>query len=168
MKISIVVAMTKDRAIGWRAGLPWGRVASDLKRFRDLTMNHTLIMGRKTFESIGRVLPGRRSIVITRNPNYGASGVTVASSLEDALDKAGGAAEVFVIGGGEIFSLALPIADKLYVTKFFGEFPGDVFFPEFETQWRIDSFLMAAGEKGSREPPHAFYIYSRKTKKEQE
>ena len=129
-KISIIVAVAgKKRVIGKKGSLPW-YIPQELKRFKEITMGHPIIMGRKTHESIGRVLPGRTNIVITTHPDYLAPGCVVAHSLEDALEKVQDE-EVFVIGGGEIYKQALPLADKLYLTYIDKEIKGDVFFPDY-------------------------------------
>lgn len=129
MPLSLIVAMTRSGVIGRAGGLPW-RLSSDLKRFKSLTMGHHLLMGRKTYESLGRPLPGRTSVVITSQPSYqSADGVLASSSLDDALQMAKADNETFVIGGGQIFELALPLADRMYVTWVEGEIPGDTFFP---------------------------------------
>jgi dihydrofolate reductase len=127
--VSLIVAMDRDRVIGAGGRLPW-HIPEDLKRFRQLTLGHHVIMGRKTWQSIGRALPGRTNIVLTRQPGFRAEGVQVVSSLEDALRLAAGDAEVFVIGGGELYAQALPLADRLYITEVRGEFAGDTWFPE--------------------------------------
>ena len=114
-KVSIIAGIGKyDNALGKNSDLIW-RISADLKRFKALTMGHPIIMGRKTFESIGRVLPGRTNIVITRNPQYQVEGALVVSSLDEAIKKAEEIdnQEVFIVGGGEIFKQALPITDKL-------------------------------------------------------
>jgi|SRR5680860_254802 len=131
MRISLIVAMTPDRVIGRDGGMPW-HLPADLKRFRDLTMGHPMIMGRRTFESLGRILPGRRHIVITRNLNFKYSGVDAARSLDDALSLTAESAEVFVIGGAQIFREALPLADRLYITLIAADIKGDTLFPEFD------------------------------------
>lgn len=157
MIISVLVAMDLGRGIGKDNHLPW-RLPSDLKRFKALTMGHHLIMGRKTFESIGRILPGRDSIVITRNPQAfqartesepavvtppsaeHADKLIFVSSLEAALRFAQthGEDEAFVIGGGEIFRLALPSADRIYLTIIQAHLDCDTFFPEFDpAKWEI-------------------------------
>lgn len=139
MIVSLLVAMDERGGIGLRGGLPW-RLSADLKRFKTLSMGHHLIMGRKTWESIGRVLPGRTLIVVTRNHKYRASGCLVAYSLEEALALAEsrGEGEAFVIGGGEIFTLALPLADRIYLTNVHAVVEADVFFPEFDlSEWRV-------------------------------
>jgi len=136
--------MDEERGIGKDNQLPW-RLSSDLKRFKTLTMGHHLIMGRRTFESIGRPLPGRQTIIVTRNPNYRAEGCQVVHSLDDALALAErqGDSEAFVIGGAEIFAQALPIADRMYLTRVHTIVEADTFFPEFE-----------AGEWETRETSH--------------
>jgi dihydrofolate reductase len=138
-RVSIIVAMAKNRVIGANNALPW-HLSSDLKRFKALTMGHHIIMGRKTFESIGRVLPGRTSVVVSRNSAYRPAGVLVAPDLDTALAMAAGDDEVFVIGGAEFFRAALPIADRLLLTEIDHEFAGDTFFPEFEpSSWKQSS-----------------------------
>jgi len=137
MKISLIVAMAENRVIGEGNDLPW-HLPADLKRFKALTIGHVIVMGRKTFESIGRPLPRRHSVVITRNPEYRAPGVSVVHSLEQALDQAAGEDEVFVIGGAAIFAQALPRADRLYLTLVHAEPPGDVVFPPLPAdQWTL-------------------------------
>jgi dihydrofolate reductase len=139
MRISLIAAMAENGVIGRDGQLPW-HLAADLKRFKRLTMNHTLIMGRKTWESIGRPLPGRRMIVITRQVNFPAEGATVAASLEEAITLARQTSddEAFVIGGAEIYRLALPIADRMYLTQVQAQVEGDATFPEFDAgRWRL-------------------------------
>lgn len=131
MRVSLIVAMTPDRIIGRDGGMPW-HLPADLKRFRELTMGHPMIMGRRTFESLGRILPGRRHIVITRNPGFKCSGVDVARSLDDALALAADCDEIFVIGGAQVFREALPLADRLYVTLIAADIKGDTFSPQFD------------------------------------
>lgn len=131
--INIIAALqTSDRALGKDNDLLW-KIAPDLKRFKELTTGHPIIMGRKTYESIGHPLPNRTNIIITRNPNYKAPGCIVATSLEDALTKAKekDQEEIFIIGGSEIYTLALPHTDKLYLTIVDDTKDGDVFFPEY-------------------------------------
>ncbi|HEV2856745.1 MAG TPA: dihydrofolate reductase [Thermoanaerobaculia bacterium] len=128
-RVSLIAAMAENRAIGIDNRLPW-RLPADLKRFKALTMGHTLIVGRKTFESIGRPLPGRKMIVVTRRPDYAPPGVEVAHSVEEALAEAQG--EVFIGGGEEIFRQTLDRAGRVYLTCIQKEFPGDAFFPELD------------------------------------
>ncbi len=135
--LSIIVAYDRNRVIGRKGELPW-RLSADLRRFKRLTMNHAIIMGRKTHESIGRPLPGRRRIVISRDANYRAAHAEVVHSLAEALDITQGDDEVFVVGGGEIYREALPHADRLYITLVEAETSGDAAFPEFDAaQWRL-------------------------------
>ena len=133
MIISLLVAMDEKRGIGKDGKLPW-RLSSDLKRFRELTMGHHIIVGRKTFESIGKPLPGRRTIVVTRNPNYTVEGCLVAGSVESALKlaKERGESEAFIIGGADIYAQALEVADRIYLTEVHAEVDADTFFPEFD------------------------------------
>lgn len=135
MKLSIILAMGSNRAIGEKNTLPWSMPA-DLKRFRDITSGHPVIMGRKTYESIGHPLPKRLNIVVTRDQSLVIPGCTVVHSLDEALMTTGDAEEVFVIGGAQLFTEALPRADRMYLTFIHAEFPGDVFFPEYDSaQW---------------------------------
>ncbi len=128
--ISIIVAIAgKKRVIGKKGSLPW-YIPQELKRFKEVTMGHSIIMGRKTHESIGKPLPGRTNIVITHEPDYKALGCIVVHSLDEALKEAQDD-EIFVIGGGEIYKQALPLATKLYLTYIDKEIEGDVFFPDY-------------------------------------
>lgn len=136
--ISLIVAHDKNRVIGYENTMPW-HLPGDLKYFKETTMAKPMIMGRKTFESIGRPLPGRRNIVITRNKDYQHEGIEVVSSLEEALKLADEAEEIMIIGGEQIFKLALPIADRLYVTLIDHEFQGDTYFPAYGDEWTIVS-----------------------------
>lgn len=137
--ISLIVAHDKKRVIGYNKGMPW-HLPGDLQYFKEVTMGKPMIMGRKTFESIGRPLPGRRNIVITRNSDYTADGIEVVSSLDEALEIAGEAEETMIIGGEQIFRLSLPFADRLYVTYINHEFPGDTYFPSYdENEWELVS-----------------------------
>ena len=128
-RVSIIVAMAKNRVIGANNALPW-HLSSDLKRFKALTMGHHIIMGRKTFESIGRILPGRISVVVSRNPEYRPAQVLVAANLDSALALASQDSEAFVIGGAEIYRAALPVADRILLTEIDRDFAGDTYFPE--------------------------------------
>lgn len=131
--ISIIVAMDKNRAIGVNNTLPW-HLPADLKRFKALTMGHHMIMGRKTYESIGKPLPGRTTVIVTRQKDYKADGCKVVHSLNAALEAAREDAEIFVIGGAELFTQALARADRLYVTFIDTEVKGDTFFPQIDPQ----------------------------------
>ncbi len=150
MIISLIVAMDEKGAIGKNNRLPW-HLSNDLKRFKTLTMGHHIIMGRKTYESIGRPLPGRTNIVITRNLEYDVDGCLVTHSLEEALEIARdrGENEVFVTGGRQLFAQALDLADRIYLTRVHTEVPADVYFPEFdEEEWiEKESIHYDAAEK---------------------
>ena len=137
MKISLIVAMSKNRVIGRNGDLPW-HLSSDLKRFKKLTMGHAIIMGRKTFESIGRLLPGRTTIVVTRQADYDGKGALVAGSLDKALQLAQNNEEVFIVGGAEIYRTALPRIERIYLTSVRVDLEGDTYFPELELQdWKL-------------------------------
>ena len=164
MKISIIAAMGENRAIGFQGKIPW-HLPADFKYFKDLTLGHPIIEGRKTFKSIGKALPGRTNIVITKDPNYKAEGCLIATSFENALTLAKdveGADEIFIGGGEQIYKLALPKADKIYLTKIHGTFEGDTFFPNLsEDEWRLESIEEHA--KDEKNPSdYAFCVYERK------
>jgi dihydrofolate reductase len=138
MKISIIAAMSTNRVIGLNNALPW-RLSADLKRFKQLTMGHCVLMGRNTYESIGRPLPGRTIIVLTHQKDYAPPGVLVAHSLDQALAMASGD-ELFIAGGEQIYQQILPLADRLYLTIIDGEFAGDAYFPAYdESNWQLIS-----------------------------
>ena len=135
--------MSENRVIGRGGELPW-HLSADLKRFKKLTMGHPIVMGRKTYESIGRPLPGRRSIVLSHNRAYQQTGVEVVRNLEQALEQTAEAQEVFVIGGRQLYEMALPLATRLYLTEVAAKIAGDVFFPQFDwDQWRLLESLPA-------------------------
>lgn len=138
MHISIIVAMAHHRVIGLKNQMPW-HLPADLKHFKAVTMGKPMIMGRKTFESIGRPLPGRLNIVITRNLDWHADGVTTVHSLGDALIAAGAVDEVMIIGGGHLYAEALPKANRLYLTQIDLLVPeADTWFPAYETSdWQV-------------------------------
>ena len=142
MNISIIGAMGRNREFGLGDQLPW-HLPDDLKHFKALTRGHTVIMGRKTYESIGKPLPDRKNIVITRNKDFKAGGCVVVGSFEEALAEAKNDGtvndpEVFVIGGAEIYKLALPHANKIYLTQVDASPEADKYFPEFdEREWRL-------------------------------
>ncbi len=157
MKISLIAAMAQNRIIGrdkadGRPDLPW-HLPDDFAYFKQKTSGHAIIMGRKSLDALGKPLPKRTNIVITRNPDFRAEGVIVVSSLEAALDAAkqaestheqagGGTAEIFVIGGAEIYALALPVANRIYLTEVQREYDGNASFPEFDKkEWHEVSRL---------------------------
>jgi dihydrofolate reductase len=139
MTLSLVVAASSNNVIGRDGGLPW-HLPDDLRHFKRLTTGKPVIMGRNTFESIGRPLPDRRNIVMTRDPGYVADGCEVVSSIGDAVDLVAGEPEAMIIGGGQVYRDFLPLADRIYLTRVQAEVEGDTFFPEIdETTWRMVS-----------------------------
>src|SRR5690625_391350 len=138
-RIAMIVAMTDDHVIGRDNKMPW-HLPADLAHFRRLTTGKPIIMGRKTYESIGRPLPQRHNIVVTRNRDFQAEGITVVPDLTAALDKAGDVPEIMIIGGAEIYTTLLPQADRLYVTYIHADIAGDTRFPQIDAQeWREQS-----------------------------
>jgi len=137
MVVSIIVAVAENGVIGREGGLAL-RIPADLARLKRLSSGHHLVMGRRTYESIGRPLPGRTTIVLSRNPAYCAPGCLVRGSLEDALDAAREAceSEVFIMGGAEVYRLALPLASRLYLTRVHASPDGDTTFPSIGPEWR--------------------------------
>lgn len=133
MRVSLIVAADLGGVIGKEGGLPW-HLPADLKRFKALTLGHHLIVGRKTYEAIGRPLPGRTMLVVSRQPGYAPAGVAVVASPEEALAvaRAAGESEVFVAGGGEIYRRLLPAADRVHLTRVEGRFEGDTCFPPLD------------------------------------
>lgn len=136
MKISLIVAMSSNRVIGLDNKMPW-HLPADLKRFRKITMGSPILMGRKTFESIGRPLPGRTNIILSRNPAYSQECCVVVNDLDTAIwTGCRIAGEIFVIGGSDLYGLLLPRATTIYLTEIRQAFPGDTFFPELDTnEW---------------------------------
>ncbi len=151
MMVSIIAAISENGVIGHRGALPW-RLASDLRRFRLLTMGHHLVMGRRTWESIGRPLPGRTTVVISRDRDLKLDGATVVTSLDAALDVTSNDPEVFVIGGGEIYRLALPVAQRLYITRVHVELAGETLFPP--VKW--DEWELTGSERGAADKQNDF------------
>lgn len=137
MILSIIVAASENNAIGRDNALLW-HISADLKRFKQLTTGHTVLMGRKTFESIGRALPHRRNIVISRNPAFSAEGCEVVASLDEALKAVAAEDEVFIIGGGSIYREMWEKADRLYLTRVHAQMEGDTFIPEVRPEaWEL-------------------------------
>ena len=135
-RLSIIVAMAKNHTIGINNTLPW-HIPQDLKHFKALTMGHHMIMGRKTFESIGKPLPGRTTVVVTRNRAFKMEGCIMTRSLQEAIAACGNDNEIFIVGGADIFAQALSLTDTLYVTEIQQEVEGDVYFPAFDKNlWR--------------------------------
>ena len=163
MIISLIVAMDQDRGIGYQGRLPW-HLSSDLRRFKSLTMGHHLLMGRKTYQSIGRPLPGRVMVVVSKNPFFQADGCVIVHTIAEGLDFArqNGEDEVFIIGGGEIFSQMLPSADRIYQTLVHTTTTADVFFPRINPiDWEeIESIFQPAGQ--GDDFAHSFVVLNRR------
>jgi dihydrofolate reductase len=147
-RISVIAALARNRVIGIDNRLPW-RLPEDLAHFKALTLGHPILMGRKTFESLGRPLPGRTNIVITRNPDYRNEGCQVAASIPAALALCADVDEVFFIGGAELYAQVIPLADRLYLTEVAIEAEGDAWFPDYDRNaFREVSRESHTGEKG--------------------
>jgi len=136
MTLSIIVAMARNRTIGVNNTLPW-RCPEDLKHFKALTMGHHMIMGRKTFDSIGKPLPGRTTVVVTRDKNLHIEGCLMAHSIQDAIKACAHDVEIFIVGGADIYAQSLTLADTLYITEIQQDVEGDAHFPQFDSgTWR--------------------------------
>lgn len=168
IKISMVVAVAQNGTIGRDNDMPW-RLSTDLKRFKALTLGKPVIMGRKTWESIGRPLPGRLNVVISRNADFAVQGATVVHSLEEAIEVAKNHAEqaqideICIIGGGNIYTQAMPMADIVHLTHVLADIEGDTGFPELDpAEWQvIASENVPVGEKDNY--PTRYCVYKRKT-----
>jgi dihydrofolate reductase len=162
MKLSLIVAADQNNGIGLNGQLPW-RLPDDLKRFKQLTLGHHLVMGRKTYESIGRPLPGRTTIVVTRQVNYRPEGVLCAQGIDDALElaRSRGESEVFCCGGGELYRQMLPLADCIYLTRVLANVTADVYFPQWsDGDWKmVDELHHPADAKHIY--PFIFFSYQR-------
>jgi dihydrofolate reductase len=163
MRLSILAALSNNNVIGRNNDVPW-KLSTDLRRLKSLTMGHHIVMGRKTFDSIGRPLPGRTNVVITRNESFQAEGVVVVSSLEEATKRAeaAGDPEPFILGGAEIYRLSLHLAHRMYLTRVHADVEGDTYFPDFDdvNEWRlVDSEHFEADEKNQY--PFSFLTYDR-------
>jgi dihydrofolate reductase len=135
-RLSLIVAMARNGVIGANGAIPW-KLPDEQQLFKRLTMGHHIVMGRKTYESIGRLLPGRTTVIVTRQKDFAVPGAIVAHSLADAINAAARDDEVFVIGGADLFRAALPLADRLHVTTVEAEPEGDAFMPEIDlSEWR--------------------------------
>ncbi|HSH86257.1 MAG TPA: dihydrofolate reductase [Methylophilus sp.] len=146
--LSLIVAHADNRVIGFNNQLPW-HLPEDLKRFKKLTMGHHIILGRKTFESLGRLLPGRTTVVVTRDLAYTVDGAKVVHSIPEALAACAGDDEPFLIGGAELYLQGLPQVTRLYLTRVFVKVEGDAFFPELDMgEWELVSKQANTSEKG--------------------
>lgn len=160
MTVSFLLAMGLNREIGKDNKLPW-RLPADLAYVKQLTMGHTLLMGRKTYESIGKPLPGRNNVIMTRDANYRPEGCMVVHTVEEAL-AAYGDEELFVFGGAEIYRLFMPYADKLYITRIAQSFAADTYFPELDgREWELVSSRQGVTDEKN---PYTYYfeVYTRK------
>jgi len=138
-RLSMIVAMARNRVIGADGKIPW-HLPNELQLFKSVTMGHHIIMGRKTYESIGRLLPGRTTVIVTRQKDYTVAGAKIAHTLEQAVALCAGDAEIFVIGGGELYRAAMPMADRIYLTVVDAEPAGDTQMPAFDpANWRLTS-----------------------------
>lgn len=158
-RISIISALAKNRVIGINNTLPW-RLPEDLKYFKSLTLGHHILMGRKTYESIGKPLPSRTTVIITRGSFLAPEGVKIAHSLQEAIEDCGDDHEIFFVGGAELYAQALPLADRLYLTEIQAEVEGDAWFPAFDkNRWREISRDRRHEEKIGME--YHFVVYDR-------
>jgi dihydrofolate reductase len=162
MQVSMIVAMDQNNGIGYKGRLMW-RLSSDMKRFKNLTWGHHVIMGRKTYEAIGRALPGRVNLVISRNQTYHAPGCVMAPTLTRSLEysQAAGETEAFVIGGAEIFAQALPFTQRIYLTQVQASLPADVYFPSIDPgEW--ETLSQQEFERGERDQfPYTYSVMER-------
>jgi dihydrofolate reductase len=163
MRISLLAALSSNNVIGRNNEVPW-RLSTDLKRLKALSMGHHIVLGRKTFESVGRPLPGRTNLVITRQEGYAPEGVVVVHSLEEALRIAreAGEGETFILGGAEIYAQSMHVADRMYLTRVHAEVEGDTWFPDFDdvSEWHLtDAEHFEADEKNQY--PFSFLTYDR-------
>lgn len=158
-RISLISALAQNRTIGIDNTLPW-RLPEDLRHFKALTLGHHILMGRKTYESIGKPLPGRTTVIITRG-NYAApEGVKIAHSLQEAIAICGADEEIFFVGGAQLYAQALPLADRLYLTEIQAEVEGDAWFPDYDrAQWREISRDRRSDEAAGLE--YHFVVYDR-------
>jgi dihydrofolate reductase len=165
MSLSIIAAVSENKVIGREGDLPW-RLPADLAHFRKLTMGHTIVMGRRTYESIGKQLPGRRMIVVTRQPDYHIEGAEVVSDLDEALIVAqlAGDDEVFIVGGEDVFKQTFPMAGHVYLTRVHADVEGDTYFPDFdEDEWEKVSCEDHDAD-GKNEHRYSFEVYRRREK----
>ena len=165
-RISIIAAVARNGTIGLNGGMPW-HISADLKYFKEITIGAPIIMGRKTYDSIGAALPGRANIVITRNPDYSLTDADVVNDLDSAISSAlahaeiNGDPEVFVIGGSEIYVRTIERADRLYLTEILADYPGDAFFPDLEDEIWEESSRVSHLPESIGAPRFSFVIYDR-------
>ena len=159
-RVSFLVAMARNRVIGRDNRIPW-HLPEDLKRFKALTMGHHIVMGRRTWDSINRLLPGRTTVIVTRNRGFEVPGAKTARSVEEALRACGEDPEIFVIGGEQIFAAALPYAQRLYLSTIDAEIEGDTYMPPIDMrEWQLTHEEIFAGD-GAQRLPWRFQIFDR-------
>jgi dihydrofolate reductase len=158
--LSLIVAVARNGVIGKDNRLPW-HIPEDLKRFRGLTMGHHIIMGRRTWESIGRPLPGRTSVVVSRRQDYSAPGALVVHSLAQALAACGPDDEAFVIGGAQLYREALPLAQRIYLTRIEADYAGDTYFPPLPEELWQEASREARPAGGPAQPAYQFVVLTR-------
>ena len=161
MKLSLIVAISNNGVIGHQGQLPW-HLSADLQRFKRITMGHHIIMGRATYESIDRLLPGRTTVILSRQPDYAVPGALVAGDLEQACILASGDDEAFIIGGSSVYESALGIVDRIYLTRVRADVEGDTFFPPLDfSGWQlVDSEEHPADDRNDHD--YLFEVYDRK------
>ena len=160
-RISLLVAMARNRVIGRDNRIPW-HLPADLKRFKALTMGHHIVMGRRTWDSIGRLLPGRTTVIVTRNSRFEVPGAKIARSVEEALQQCGDDPEIFVIGGEQIFAAALPYADRIYLSAIDADVEGDTYMPAIDLRaWRLAAEEVFPAD-AANPLPWRFQVYDRK------
>lgn len=163
MKISLIVAMDQNGVIGKDNQLPW-HLPNDLKHVKEITTGHAIVLGRKNYESIGKPLPNRTNIILTRDKNYSAEGCVVLHSVEEVLNYCKDKDEIFIFGGAEIYALFMPYVEKMYITKIYHEFDGDVYFPEINWQeWGIK--IKSKGIRDEKKPYFYEYLIYERIKK---
>ncbi len=155
MVLSIIAAMAENRVIGYKNAMPW-HIPSDRRRFRKMTWGHPVVFGRKTFEGIGHPLPGRTNIVLTRNRNYTAEGITIVHSLEEAFNACADSDEAFICGGGMVFEETMAFADRIYLSHIHKVYEGDTFLAEIPA-----SFSEISREEIEEAIPYSFIIFGR-------
>jgi dihydrofolate reductase len=159
MLISLIVAMASNRVIGYKGGIPW-KIPGEQKLFKEITIGHSVIMGRKTYESIGRPLPGRLNIVVTRQTDYLAPGCTVVHDLDSAIKTCPvDEVEAFICGGSQLYRESISLADRIYLSVIKKEISGDTYFPKIpENEFTVSESKLIDGAE-----PYHFYVYERKT-----
>ncbi len=157
MLISIIAAVAKNGVIGAGGRMPW-RIPGEQKRFRDLTMGQTVVMGRRTFAEIGKPLPGRHMVILSRTRKFDFPGCTTLSSLQQVWEKFADNKELFIAGGAGLFRETIPLAHRLYLTVIEREYPGDVFFPD----WKQENFKEVYSHRVEGKVPYTYYTYLRK------